>query len=228
MDSKHKCSGDDCIIKKYFSLDQCSFEEDQSFSASKACVTYRSHQKIIEEGEQVLGLYIIREGKVKEYKRLGESNQIVRLCTSGDILGFRGVIHLKDSTITAETLVETKICFVEWRFVKRMIQEDIHILQKLMVVYEEQLSSAEEFLINNTLLSVKRRIAEAIHYIQSIYGDDEAGYIDVVLSRREIAEIAGTYSEQVSRSLKVFEDQELIKMSGKRIRLLKSIEVDIE
>lgn len=71
------------------------------------------------------------------------------------------------------------------------------------------------------LMTVRERIAEALLLINSTFAKKNGvgTILDVNLSRKEIAEIAGTYPEQVSRYLSEFKEEGIVDLSGKTIIL---------
>jgi len=88
-----------------------------------------------------------------------------------------------------------------------------------MMFYANELKKTENRLRNMAVMTVRDRVAEALILIMDNFSKKNGlgTILDINLSRKEIAEIAGTYPEQVSRYFSEFKDQGLIDLSGKTI-----------
>ena len=57
-------------------------------------------------------------------------------------------------------------------------------------------------------------------YIENNFGLDAEGYLALILSRSDIADVVGTATELCIRTLAKFKKEELIETKGKRIKLI--------
>ena len=90
-----------------------------------------------------------------------------------------------------------------------------------MLFYADELKNTEIRLRNMAVMTVRERVADAILLVQESFGSKNGnkGLIDVELSRKDIAEIAGTYPEQVSRFITEFKESKILDLDGKKIIL---------
>ena len=71
-------------------------------------------------------------------------------------------------------------------------------------------------------MSVRERIAEALLMVNGVFGKKDKKNritLDIILTRQEIAEIAGTAQEQAIRMLSEFKRDHFIETEGKQIFL---------
>ena len=68
--------------------------------------------------------------------------------------------------------------------------------------------------------TVKQRLAETLIHLDKKFEKDDEGYIDVYLTREDIANIIGTATESAIRILSDFKKNGLIDFKGKRINIL--------
>ena len=68
-------------------------------------------------------------------------------------------------------------------------------------------------------MNVRERVIDLLLYIHRKFGQIN-GLIEIELSRKEIADFAGTTEEQVIRVLSSLKKESLIKTVGKRIGIL--------
>jgi CRP-like cAMP-binding protein len=76
-------------------------------------------------------------------------------------------------------------------------------------------------LTNMAQKTVRERLAEALLFLDETFGDDAEGYLNIRLSREEIANVIGTSTESAIRSLSEMNKEQLILLFGKKIKLLK-------
>ena len=91
-----------------------------------------------------------------------------------------------------------------------------------MLFYAEELMKSEERIKNIAQMTVEEKIADSLLLIYNSYGlheKDDLKKYDILLSRQEIAELAGTTYEQVIRTLTEFKRNKLIETSGKKITI---------
>jgi CRP-like cAMP-binding protein len=70
-------------------------------------------------------------------------------------------------------------------------------------------------------MNIREKVAEAFVYMNETFGTDNATKtLNIDLSRQEIADTAGTTSEQVSRQLSNFESEKLISRKKRKIQIL--------
>jgi len=219
------CDSVNCYINRFAS-------NTWKKKAAKVKVTYRFNkgESIFKEGDTVLGIYFIYEGKVKVYNS-GHNNktQIVRFGTSGKILGHRGFGKITTYPIGASAIEESIVCFIPKATFIEILHHNPGVALELVNFYAEELRRAENKLRSLSQMTVKQKIAEAILTLAEIYGTRTITGIDflkVQLSRQEYADITGASLEEVIRTLSLFNKQKLINLNGKQIGIVekKSLE----
>ena len=211
----NSCNNENCFIKKHLHLDKMKpfLDKKNSFLCKK------SHQFII-EGAPMQGLYFIKKGKVKTIKTgINGRQQIVRFTKDGDTLGFRGFGTSKRYLIGAYALEDTVLC----NFSNEVMLEILHTVPEftydLMLFYAEELNKSENNIRKIAHMTVRERVIDSLLYIHRKFGQTD-GTIDIALSRKEIADFAGTTEEQVTRMISSLKKEQLIETTGKRIGLL--------
>lgn len=209
------CSNENCFIKKHIHLEQMKnyIEKKHSFVCKKA------HQFII-EGAPIQGLYFIFKGKVKTVKTgINGREQIVRFTKEGETIGFRGFGTTKRYLIGAYALEDTVLC----NFSNEIMLDILHNVPEftfdLMLFYADELNKSENNIRKIAHMNVRERVIDTLLYIHRKFGQSN-GMIDLELSRKEIADFAGTTEEQVTRMVSSLKKEALIKTIGKKIGLL--------
>ena len=81
------------------------------------------------------------------------------------------------------------------------------------------LKDSDTVIVNMAQKSVKQRLAEALLYIDVHFGTNSEGFLSVILSREDYANLVGTATESAIRILSQFKKDNLIFTSGKQIKI---------
>lgn len=211
------CNNRNCFVKEY-----CYPEWYYLINMEKTSFEIREGERVLEEGQPVSGIYFIYRGKVKVHKKWGgDKEYIVRLAKSGEVLGHRGYGGKLFYPISATALEDSVLCFFDNNFFFKLLKTNHEFTYRLLMFYAEELRRAEIRMRNLAHMSVKGRIADSLLMIKDAYGLDETGeFLNLKLTRKNLANIAGTTYETVIRTLHKFSEEDAIKVNGKKIGVL--------
>ncbi len=202
----------------------CSLDklEIDNMSLGKRSMLFKKGQVIFSEGNQPHGVYCIYSGKVKIHK-LGDEGkeQIVRLAKTSNIIGYRSIFNSDCYFASATALVDTEACFISKSTIIDLIKTNNSFSNSMMNLLSDDLKKAEEKMIHMAQKHVHQRIAEAILLLHEAYGfKPDQKTIDSNLTRKEIANIAGTTTETSIRILSELQKDNIIELTGKEIKIL--------
>ena len=209
-------SCNDCITLNCFVKNNCSNEWVEKISIAKQTSLYRSNQHIVQEGNQVFGLFFIQKGKVKVLSiGLGGKSQVVRLTKSGDIIGHRG-FGGEIYPISAITLEESTICFINNDTIYSAFMENPKLTYELMMYYSKELRKTESKIKVHAQMNVREKVADALlGYYNLFYENGKTENIH--LNRQDISDFAGINTEQLSRILSEFKSENIISVTKNEI-----------
>lgn len=210
----HSCANENCFVKKHIHLDKMKnyVENKRSFACKKG-------QQFIIEGSPIQGLYFIFKGKAKTVKTgINGREQIVRLTKDGDTVGFRGFGTSKRYLIGAYALEDTVLCNFSNEDMLDILRNVPEFTFDLMLFYAEELNKSENNIRKIAHMNVRERVIDTLLYIYRKFGQSN-GIIELDLSRKEIADFAGTTDEQVIRVISSLKKEQLIHSTGKKIGL---------
>ena len=211
----HSCVNENCFIKKHLHLEQMS-----QFVSKKQNIVCKKSDQFITEGAPLQGLYFICKGKAKTVKTgINGREQIVRLTKNGDTIGFRGFGTGKKYLIGAYALEDTVLCNFSNETMLDILKQVPEFTYALMLFYADELNKSENNIRKIAHMNVRERVIDLLLYIHRKFGQIN-GLIDIDLSRKEIADFAGTTEEQAIRVISSLKKEELIKTIGKRIGIL--------
>lgn len=196
-------------------------EEVSVLSLGKACKTYKKGEEIFIQGTPPKGIFIVNSGKVK-ISRLADSGneQIVKMVNSGEILGYRALLSNELYSSTAVAIEITSICVLPRHLFFQFIEQNATLAGALLKIAASDLKQTERKLVDLSQKTAKERIAEALLYLKEIYGyEQDQSTINIILTRGDIANIAGTTRETSIRVLAGLKKDKIIDFIGKSIKV---------
>ncbi len=181
-------------------------------------VTYEKPEVIIRQNTRTSHMAYVKSGLVKVYKEgQNKRNFIIKVACPGEFLGLTSVYGNDLHQYSASAIQTCDICFIDFYtfneivkrnkeyamgLIKLISEENIYILNRLMGQIHKQLPG---------------RIADVILYFsENIYNDTT---FEFPLSRKELAELAGTTKESFIRTLAEFKHDKIINLEGSRVSI---------
>ena len=215
-----KKSKTDCDLKSCSFCKLCLKEWLPAIDTNRETLHVKKGEAFIIEGEKVTGVYFVYDGAVKVHKKWGEKELIVRFAKKGDIVGHRGLGNDPLYPVSATAIEPSTVCFIEINFFLSSLRVNQDFLYQLMMFFAEELKLSEKKMRNLAHMPVKGRVALALLTLEEKFGVLPDGFIDLTLTKQDLASYTGATYETVFRVLNELSDDKLIKLSGKTIAVL--------
>lgn len=196
--------------------------ERQEMNLTKTCNTYKRGQLLFHEGSRPMGVYCLNSGMVKVSKvGYDGKEQIVHIATSGGLLGYRTMISEESYSLSAEALEDTNVCFVPKEDFLKLVAGNQALHQNLLKAACKELGVLTNNLVDLAQKPVRERTAAALLMLKDTYGQEgyNDGPVEINMTREDLANIVGTATETLIRTLHDFKDEELIKVTGRKIQV---------
>jgi len=182
--------------------------------------TYRRGEMLFKEGEKLEGIYYIHEGQAKIHKKWGEDKELImRFASDGEIVGHRGLGLDPIYPVSATALTPLTACFFPMDFFMDSIEANHAFATDLLWFFAAELKRTELRMHRIMVLPVKNRLANTLQRLQEKFGVDENGYINLQVTKTDIASFCGVTYETIFRTLQEMESEGLIELDAKNIRL---------
>lgn len=214
-----KC--DQCIVREFSALKALNKEELIKLSECKTSYTLKKGDSIFEEGENVNGIYCVKDGVCKLSKLSANGkDQIVKLVKPGELLGQRSMISEEPTNLSATALEDMEICFIPKSEVLGLFEKNNQFSMNLMKSICGDLKESDDHMVSVSQKTVKERLAETLVSLEANFGKNDDGSLHIQLSREELAGMIGTATESCIRLLSDFKKLGLIDLIGKKIVIL--------
>lgn len=213
----------DCSARENSILGLCEVSELSSLSENKQCNIFKKGQVLFNEGNYAGGLFCINKGKVKIYKTGKDGKeQIIGFGQTGDFLGYRALIAEQPHSTSVAALEDTVACLIPKTEFYKLLEINPSVSKQLMKSLCLELGIALEKIQSLSQKSVRERVAETLLQLYETFNNlnNDQKIIDITLPREDIANIAGTSTESLIRTLSEMKNEKLIELDGKKIKIL--------
>ncbi|MFS4466789.1 Crp/Fnr family transcriptional regulator [Maribacter sp. 2210JD10-5] len=212
---------ENCIIRQFNALRAMSKEELKQVSDSKSTRKIKKGEALFEEGEKLDGVFCVRSG-VSKLSKLSENgkDQIVKLAAKGEVIGQRSVVAEESVNLSAKAVSDMEVCFIPKEGIVKALHTNPNFTLEVLRHMAHDLKEADDVIVNMSQKSVKQRIAEAFLYLNTNFGSDGEGFLNLTLSREDISNVVGTATESCIRIISELKKAGLLKTSGKKIGIV--------
>jgi CRP-like cAMP-binding protein len=219
---EHRTQGScaDCPSRDDSIFAQLNPEHLQELDRSKVTNLYKKGQILFHQDSPSLGVFCVLDGQIKILKNSEDGTEtIMRLATCGDVLGLRGVLTDSNQPATAKVMQDAQICFIDRKFFKDLIQKSPEAANSLIMRLAKDMTNLETHVEDMHTKSVRQRMVQLLLSFCQTYGIRKAGevYIDLKITRAEMASMIGTTPETTIRILSDMDSTGVIRQDGKKI-----------
>jgi CRP-like cAMP-binding protein len=215
-----------CDLKSCFLCSTCLPDWIPAIEAHRQNFQYNKGEVIFNEGDPVQGIFFLYSGLVKIHKQWGNDRElIVHFVRRGEILGHRGLGRNLVYPVSATALEPITVCYLPMDFFRNTLRVNNGLLFQLMVNCFDELEESERKMRDLVHLPVRSRVAQVLFILKEKFGYNEEGFIDIALSRHDLASFAGTTYETAFRTLNEFIHDNLIEVENKKIRIINEAEL---
>ena len=187
----------------------------------KGCNFYKRGNIIYHERNRINGVFCISKGIIKLFKTgIDGREQIIRFAQKGDIIGYRSILSQELACTTAKVIEDAVLCFIPANVFINLVKENSEFSMKIMKLSLKELGEANKYIIDIAQKTVRERLAEILILLKNTFLLDKDNFLQVSLTREELANLVGTATESVIRLLSEFKADKYIELNGRRIKIL--------
>ncbi len=218
MSKANICTCEDCTSVwpnfKVLSSDELQYVSQYRFEA-----TFKPGEMIFKQGSPASNAVFLIEGLAKVYMEgQGEKNLIVNIEKPGRMIVGPGLYTDNRHIFTVSALNDVKACFIDSNVIRKLARDNRDfgeiLLRDLSLITQVNFFK----LMSMTQKKMPGRVAEVLLYLsEEIFESDK---FTMLLSRQELADMAGMAKESVVRILKEFSNEGIIDSGCPDFRIL--------
>ena len=219
------------VLKKNYSADEQGFNNFLSdvkggisslkdLTDSSNINTYKKKHTIYQEGNYPNKLFFIHKGKVKTYKANENGKELtIDLFNEGDFFGYTALLEDSKYKETAEALEDSELCIISKEDFE-LLMNNREVAKKFIALLAKNISEKEDQLLGLAYNSLRKRVADALMTLQNKYKTGGEEKFSIQISREDLANIAGTATESLIRTLSDFKAEKLVEIKDGNIVIL--------
>lgn len=197
---------------------------EQLLETARTC-HLRNGEHLFHQGEPAHLFYLLQRGRLRLVQHTPEGKDVTLATFSeGDLIGLLVAISNDAYPATAEALEDCELLSLPGAPMWRVMQQHAPLAVRVVRMLAERLHEAHERIRELSAERVHQRLARSLVRLARKVGVKQADgsiYLDVRLSRQDLAQMNGTTLETVSRTLTAWQREGLLEVGREQITLIK-------
>lgn len=196
-------------------------DELEAIDREKVSRSHQAGEMLFHQGATCKGIYCIQSGLIG-LRRVDEdgNSALLRLCDSGETLGYRALLSDHDHLNTAEVLAPSVVCLVPRNVVSRLLRLNPRLGESFLQHCIGDITGTESAYARSLTLKMKSRLLHVlmIFYERVGYRDELNDFvIELPVQRQQLADMLGSTPESVSRMIRKLEADGLLQFKQRRV-----------
>jgi CRP/FNR family cyclic AMP-dependent transcriptional regulator len=184
--------------------------------------SYPKGDRIFHEGDQSDACYVIRSGEVRVTREHSDGRAIALATLGpGELVGELAMLDGGVRSASLETLTDVDMLALAAADMRGLLERNAQITAKLVVALTRRLRDTNERISRQSFQTVPSRVAGVLSQLVS---EDNAEQgrdgVTIRMNQADLAQLAGTSRESVSRFLAVLERAGVVRVGRGRVTVL--------
>jgi CRP-like cAMP-binding protein len=201
-------------------LDESTLDKILSIGAKKI---FSKDMIILQEEEAGAAFFVIIKGKVKVCRSgLDEKEVILSLLAESDFFGEMALLDGQNRSANVISTEDTELFIIQRSDFLDLLREHSEISIALLQELTKRLRAADSKIKSLSLKDAEGKVATVILQLADEIGKIKQGIVelDKLPLQQDLANMAGTSRETISRTLHTFAKKGLIELDGSKLRIL--------
>ncbi|MFC1726669.1 Crp/Fnr family transcriptional regulator [candidate division KSB1 bacterium] len=204
----------------FASLDEDELDKIGDMSSE---ANYSKNDAIFLESDSGDSLFILKRGKVKISKTSEDGKEVIfAILKDGDFFGEMSLFDGQSRSATVTALADSNVYIIRREDFMKLIENDPKISISILREMTGRLRKADSQIKRMSLLKAKDRVASTLLQLVDLDECFQKKEVEIrnLPSQKDLAKMAGTSREMISRSIKNFINDGLIKKDGDTLVIL--------
>lgn len=199
-------------------FDKLTDEQKQLVEEHQVTVSFKKGEIIAKKGTFTSHVVMICSGLGKVYYEDHNETLILRIAAPGSLIGLTSLARSNNIfQYSASAYVDTEARLIDIKLFRRLVEENAEFATAVIDILSETAIQKNERFFCMTHRQSFGKLADLLLCLAgNIFKENT---FDLPLSRKELAELSGMSTESVIRTLKKFQDDKLIKITGKNFEI---------
>ncbi len=201
-------------------LDQPTLEKIAGLGKTKS---YEKDETILVEEDAGSALFVITKGKVKVARQSSDGREVIlTILSESDFFGEMAILDGLNRSATVVATEDSELFIIQRQDFVNLLKEHPEISISLLQELTARLRAADMKIKALSLKDAEGKVATVILQIADDIGKIKHGIVEIerLPLQQDLANMAGTSRETISRTLHSFAKKGLIELDGSRLRIL--------
>lgn len=185
--------------------------------------TYTKDSVILVEEEIGTALFVIIKGKVKVSRSSNDGREVIlSILTDSDFFGEMSILDGLNRSATVVALEDSELFIIQRKEFLDLLNKHPEITIALLSELTRRLRNADMKIKALSLKDAEGKVATVILQLADDIGKIKQGIVEIekLPLQQDLANMAGTSRETISRTLHSFARKGLVEMEGSKLRIL--------
>ena len=179
---------------------------------------YKKKTFVYSEGHRPVYLYYLMSGKIKTYRTNEDGKELITgMYKEGDFLGYIALLEENTYKDSAQAIENAEVMLIPKTDFIQLVNSNPEISKKFIKLLANNVSERETQLVKLAYNSLRKRVADALILVNKRYKKTETDNPQIQISREDLANIVGTATESLIRTLSDFKSEKLIEIQEGKI-----------
>ena len=178
--------------------------------------------RVFHEGDESDACYVIRDGEVRVTREHSDGRAIALATLGpGELFGELAMLDGGTRSASVETLSDVELLALSAADMKGLFERNAEITTKLVVALTKRLRETNERISRQSFQTVPSRVAGVLsQLVAAESAEPGADAVTIRMNQADLAQLAGTSRESVSRFLAVLERAGVVQVGRGRVTVL--------
>ncbi|NPV90918.1 MAG: Crp/Fnr family transcriptional regulator [Firmicutes bacterium] len=210
------------FLRKVYLFNELGEKELSKIQTISAEKRFPRHHVVFMENDVADGLYIVKAGSVKVFRSTEEGKEkILAIFSEGEVFGEMSLLDGGVRSATVQTLEETHLIQIKRNDFINLITQNPEVSARIITTLSHRLRKSNEQIEMMAFWDVRSRIIKVLYDLAQEHGvvTENGIKIRLRLTHQDLANMAATSRETVTRVLQELHDMGVFNMFDKYIML---------
>ncbi|MFN8311000.1 MAG: response regulator [Chitinophagales bacterium] len=188
--------------------------------------TFKKKEMVYTHNHRPSYLFFVLKGKIKSF-RMNENGKelITAIYTEGDFIGYTALLEEIPYADNAEAMEDSEVMLIPKSDFHTLLNSDAQVAQRFIKLLSHNVSEREEQLLNLAYNSLRKRVANGLLHVYDKFRKNTNDRPRLEIPREDLAQVVGTATESLIRTLSDFKSEKLIEISEGKISVLDEVKL---
>jgi len=193
------------------------FSLPSSVSSDHKLRTFSVKAFVYHEGDEPTSVFFVTKGKIKSWRMSPDGKELITgVYGAGEFLGFNAILEGSNYADSATALEETEVALIPKNEFLSLVYSTQEVSARFIKMLVNNINEKEEQLLSLAYNSVRGRVADALLKLVK----KTPGTQNLSLSREDLANMVGTSTESLIRTLSDFKQEKMVEIDGREVKVV--------